>query len=83
MPKPPFVVEVKARNIDETRESILAPLPTSKQDTEARSPQPTCTNCGCTQGIQTAGTPPHYAAVRCANCFIKWLRKSKSAGGVS
>ena len=38
MPKPPRRMEVKAQNIDETRDSILAPLPTSKQDTEARSP---------------------------------------------
>ena len=38
MPKPPRRMEVKAQNIDQTRDSILAPLPTSKQDTEARSP---------------------------------------------
>lgn len=39
MPKPPQRMEVKAQNIDETRDSILAPLPTSKQDTEARTPR--------------------------------------------
>ena len=38
MPKPPRRMEVKAQNIDETRESILALPPASTQAKEARSP---------------------------------------------
>jgi hypothetical protein len=40
MPKPPLGLEVKAQNIVKTRKSILAPLPSSKQDRTKRSPQP-------------------------------------------
>ena len=38
MPKPPRLMEVKAQNIDETRESILALPPASTQAREARPP---------------------------------------------
>jgi len=41
-----------------------------------------CAQCGATQAKQVAGTGPHYAALRCADCdrFIKWLTKPKSGG---
>lgn len=39
MPKPPQRMEGKAENIDQTRESILAPTPTYKQDSKARTPK--------------------------------------------
>lgn len=43
-----------------------------------------CPSCGTTQVIQTAGTGPHYAGLRCASCnrFVKWLAKPKSGGAV-
>ncbi len=87
MPNPSNTTRrAKAQNIDETRESILAPLPTSTQAPNAHtlnsSLQCACPRCGTTQVIQTAGKPPHYAALKCANCFkfIKWLPKPKSEG---
>lgn len=36
-----------------------------------------CLSCDTTMGYQAAGTGPHWAALRCAECdrFIKWLPK--------
>lgn len=87
MPKPPQRMEATARNIDETRESILAPAPTSTQAPEARSPHLSlhpCPRCGSTEAVETAGTPPHFAALRCRICdrFLKWLPKPKSGGAL-
>lgn len=39
MPKPPRRMGVTAENINQTRDSILTPTPTSKQDPKARSPK--------------------------------------------
>ncbi len=88
MPKPPRRMEVRAQNIDQNRESILAPLPTSTQAPKAHtlnsSLQCACPRCGSTEAVKTAGTPPHFAALRCRICdrFLKWVAKPKSGGAV-